>query len=312
MAARKPDYRHTYRLVGLIVVAVAIALLVRSKLVPDSFGERGHFRADAIEQARSYTPRHLGRQTCADCHDDVVALHAKDAHARVECESCHGPGLVHVEAEGEGVIIRPAGREPCLVCHQQLPSRPGDFGQIQPAEHLRFVGVEDQETECTVCHDPHEPLFMDRDLRQARLHPLIHRCRDCHIGRADETLPRPAEHPAIFSCDYCHEEIARGFAERPHQEVRCTTCHLFFRESESAGRILRDSDPRFCLLCHRDADFRSEDSPPGIDWPDHRELMAETDADLDKRCTDCHQDRIHPLSPRDRGAAGGPAGRMGE
>jgi hypothetical protein len=164
------------------------------------------------------------------------------------------------------------------------------------------VNVRVPETECTACHDPHEPLYMDRDLHGARLHPLIHRCRDCHIGRTDQGQARPAGHPAIFACDYCHAGIAADFAKRPHRAVGCTTCHIFFVESESAGRILRDADPRFCLLCHREADFRAEGGPPTIRWPDHLDDVAQDEADRQKRCIDCHQDRIH-LGPA-RGSPG--------
>jgi len=302
---RKPvSYRHTIRLAVIIGAAVVIALVIRSLLVPESFGVLGHYRQDAIEETARFEPRHVGHAVCADCHDDVIALHAKDAHARVPCESCHGPGATHVAAEGDGDIRRPNGKQPCLVCHELMLARPGEFAQIVPEEHYRFVGVAQPETECTACHDPHEPLYMDRDLRTARLHPVIHRCRDCHAGRTDESLPRPEGHPAIFQCQYCHPQIVADFAARPHNRVRCTACHIFFRESESAGRILRDADPRFCLLCHRDADFRSNQAPPGIDWPSHREDMAATDDDLEKRCIDCHQDRIHKLQSQITAALG--------
>jgi hypothetical protein len=295
MSRKSPSYGHAIRIFLIIGVALVVALVVRSQLVPESFGEIGHYRAAALDEARRFTPRHVGRETCDICHDDVVALHAKDAHATVSCESCHGPGQAHVDAEGEGGIVRPQGQPACLVCHQFMPARPGEFAQIVPADHYEFVGVAEPQTACTACHDPHEPLYMDRDLRTARLHPLIHRCRDCHTGRTDESLPRPADHPAIFECDYCHAPIVSGFQERPHAAMRCTACHVFIRESEFAGRIVRDADPRFCLLCHRETDFRSADAAPGITWPDHREMMAMDDADLTKRCVDCHQDRIHPL-----------------
>jgi len=296
---RKPaSYRHTFRIFGLITVAVAAALVLRSLLVPDSFGEHEHLQAAAVADALEPDVHHVGKTTCAECHDELADLHAKDAHAWVQCETCHGSGTLHVDADGDGDIHRPDGKDACLVCHRLLLARPGEFAQVKVEEHYRFVGVEDPATLCIDCHDPHEPLYMDRDLRNARLHPLIHRCRDCHPGRTDESMPRPAEHPAIFQCDYCHAEVVADFATRSHRAMRCTTCHIFFRESEFAGRILRDADPRFCVLCHGEADFRSASAAPSIAWPDHREDMAVDDGDLAKRCVDCHQENIHRLGTR--------------
>ncbi len=298
----RPSYRHTIRLFLLIGIVLAGALVVRHLLVPASFGELGHYRAAAIAEAGEPAPRHVGAAACADCHDVVAALRAKDAHASVQCETCHGPGAAHVEAGGDAPIRRPDGREACLVCHRLLLARPGDFAQVVPAAHYEFVGVADPETPCTACHDPHEPLYMDRDLRTARLHPLIHRCRDCHPGRPDETLPRPPDHPAIFRCDYCHGAIAADFADRPHRRMRCTACHVFIREGESAGRIVRDADPRFCLLCHRAAPFRGATAAPSIEWPAHLDDVADPGR-RDLRCIDCHQDRIHRTGALGVGAA---------
>lgn len=290
----RPSYRHTVRLFVLVGVALAAALAARQALVPPSFGEQGHFRAAAVQEAREAELRHAGSGACADCHDDVAGLHAKDAHAPVPCETCHGPGAAHAAAGGEAPVRRPQGQDACLACHRLQPERPGDFPQITPAEHYRFVGVADPQTPCVACHDPHEPLFMDRDLRQARLHPLIHRCRDCHPGRTDEKLARPAGHPAIFQCDYCHGALATDFAARPHHEVRCTACHVFFRESDSAGRILRDADPRFCLLCHGAAEFRTAGGPPPVEWPEHGQAMGGDGGDgPPPSCLECHQDAIH-------------------
>jgi len=294
MADKRASYRHSFRIFGLIGAVVVVAVVLRLLLVPDSFGEHGHYRAEAVAEALDYEARHVGKATCADCHDDVVDLHAKDAHAAVQCETCHGIGAAHADTDGDGPIRRPEGQGACLVCHQLLLARPGEFAQIEVSEHYEFVGVGDPTTECTACHDPHEPLYMDRDLRIARLHPLIQRCRDCHAGRTDTTMPRPTEHPKIFECNYCHSGLVADFAERPHGFLRCTACHIFFRESEFAGRILRDADPRFCLLCHRDADFRDDDAAPGIDWPEHLDDVADDD-EHDARCIDCHQDRIHRL-----------------
>jgi len=301
MGENRADYRHTYLLFGLIGVALVAGLVIRALLVPETFGQYGHYRAAAPLDIRALPREHIGERSCASCKDPKAqdhavkaALHDKDAHSPVPCEDCHGPGAEHAARPKEVKLLKPEGRQACLGCHQLLAARPGWFPQVDWQEHFRFVGVADQKTACTACHDPHEPLFMDRDLRTARLHPLIQRCRDCHTLRVNEEVPRPADHPPIFACAYCHAPLVADFEQRTHHKVRCTTCHIFFRVSDFAGRILRDADPRFCLLCHGNADFRSDSAPPGIDWPDgHLNDVAETEADRSKRCIDCHQDRIH-------------------
>lgn len=288
------DYRHTYLLFGAVVGVLGLGLVARALVVPPSFGEFGSFRGQALVAAQRKVPGYQGKARCAKCHKKQAKLHDKDAHARVQCEACHGLGRDHAAAPKVTKMKIGKGKQACLVCHQHLEARTGSFGQVDWKKHYKFVGVKDHSISCTKCHNPHEPLFMDRDLRSARLHPLIHRCRDCHTGaKRDPSTPRPASHPVIFECKNCHKSVIEDFAKRPHKKVRCTTCHLFFKKSDWAGRIIRDADPRFCLLCHRKAKFRSKDSPPGIDWPSHREDMG---GDADTRCIDCHQDKIHKTS----------------
>jgi flagellar biogenesis protein FliO len=290
----RASYRHSFRLFGIIGLLVVIAFVVRQLLVPPSFGQQGSYRGAAVEEARVHAPRHIDEAICGECHKKQAHLHGKDAHASVQCGTCHGPGWRHAkEPETEKVKI-PDGKDECLVCHRRLDARPGWFPQIRVHEHFLLVGVKDESISCLSCHDPHEPLFMDRDKRSARLHPLVHRCRDCHTGRVSDYLPKPDRHPVIFECDYCHKETTESFASGAHHKIRCTTCHLFSKETAYAGRIIRDTDPRFCLLCHRDADFRSSSAPPGIDWPDHLEDVQSGPEDAEKLCVDCHRDRIHP------------------
>ena len=285
------DYRHTYRLFGVLLGVLVLALGARAVVIPPSFGEYGSFRSEALVAARNIVPGHQGKKRCARCHPKVAKLHAKDAHAGVQCEACHGMGRQHLAGPGKKMLRKDGGKQACLTCHRRLDARPGSFGQVDWKEHYTFVGVTDFSIKCVKCHSPHEPLFMDRDLKTARLHPLIHRCRDCHTGtKRDPATPRPKSHPAIFQCKDCHKAVVVDHARRSHKKVRCTTCHLFFKESDYAGRIVRDADPRFCLLCHRKAKFR-KDSPPGIQWPSHREDMGGTKT---ARCIDCHQhDNIH-------------------
>lgn len=292
------DYRHAWRLFAAIGLLLVVAAGARALAIPDSFGDVGFYRAAALAEARERQPRHVGESTCRECHDEEADLHDKDVHLHVACETCHGPGGKHAEAEGEGNIIVPKGKEPCLVCHRLDQARPGAFPQIRWEDHYKYVGVADTSVGCTACHNPHEPLFLDRDVSKARLHPLIHRCGDCHVGGMDEAQPKPEGHPATFECSYCHEAVVKDFADRTHQDVRCTTCHLFVKDSEYAGRIIRDADPRFCLLCHREAPFRSDDAaPPSIEWPAHLEDVGEEDAKPTTPCIECHRDAIHAPRP---------------
>jgi len=284
------DYRHAYPLFTLVALGIIAFTAGRQLFVPPTYGQYGHYRGAAPGEARRRTPRHVGQIQCNECHEDIAKLHDKDAHARVACEACHGPGFKHKKnPETKPVVDR--SQAACLVCHQQLLARPASFPQIQVAKHYALVGVKDAKLACVKCHSPHEPLFMDRDLRKARLHPLVHRCRDCHAGRTNDRIPRPKNHPPIFDCAYCHKKRVADFAKRKHHKLRCSTCHVFLKETQFAGRIVRDSDPRFCLLCHRKAKFRSANAAPGIDPKKHLE-------DPKTACIECHSDAIHGDIPK--------------
>lgn len=315
------DYRHTKRLFGFTVLAMAAMGFVLDALVPSSYGRFGPYRAQALGDAAAPAPVHLGEQSCRSCHEREVSLHDKDAHARVACEACHGPGHEHV-AFHEDIARRGVDppdvvpshcrmqvkeeREWCLHCHAADPARPGGFPQIVWTEHMQLSGVAPSagraDTEvlpCGTCHDPHEPLFMDRDLRTARLHPLVHRCEDCH-GRVEPSFVAagaPERHPVTFSCDYCHATVADEFTRSPHESLECTTCHVYFKESAYAGRIIRDTDARFCLLCHERQDFRDPDGPKMIRWPSHREAMRNGAQDTRQSCIECHRPALHYPAP---------------
>lgn len=290
----RPDYRHAYPIFLIVGVLGLTALFVRSKLVPATFGQYGYYRGAALDDAREPLPRYTGSAACAECHGDVAAIHDKDAHGTVQCETCHGPGAKHVK-DNDVPMLLPKTRDDCLICHRRLDARPGSFPQVDWQEHFRFLGVSNPTTACIRCHSGHEPLFMDRDLRTARLHPLIQQCGDCHLGRTDQTQKQPATHPQVFQCDYCHPAIAASRAKSSHKNVACSTCHLFVKENAFSGRIIRDADPRFCLLCHRKADFKSAAGPPTIDWPAHIKDVSGDAPDPKRSCTECHQENIHDM-----------------
>ncbi len=294
----RPDYRHAYPVFLIVAAGLAAALLARAALVPKTFGQEGFYRASARDDAKLPPPQYAGHAACAECHADIDGICAKDAHGTVECETCHGPGAKHI-ADNDVPLAIPDAKDDCLTCHRRLDARPGSFPQIDWQQHFQFVGVTNPATACVRCHSGHEPLFMDRDLRTARLHPLVHACGDCHTGRTDEAMKQPPTHPQIFSCAYCHPAVAKSFAAASHNSIRCTTCHVFIKENAFSGRIVRDADPRFCLLCHRKTDFRSASGPPSIEWPAHIRDAAGEAPDPKRSCVSCHQDQIHAARTRE-------------
>ena len=301
----KGTWSHVLRLGLALGVIGALAIVARAALVPDSYGRYGYYRGDAVREAmRTSKPAHQGRAVCAGCHAEEAALHAKDFHSGIQCESCHGSGGEHVASVGqraEGAtghveVVVPRTQEPCLWCHRRLAARPTSFPQIDPEEHLRAFAVADLETPCMRCHNPHEPLFLETPLREARLHPGIQQCRDCHAGAVDVAAPRGDDHQIVFECRYCHADLAADFAGRTHGGLYCGRCHQSHRESESAVRIVRSHGPDFCLLCHRDFPLREEVGLPTIDWPAHLERnpgQPPPPLHEDTPCIDCHMDRIH-------------------
>ena len=60
------------RLGILFVIAIAALVIARQRFVPESFGELGHYRADALDEALEQPIRFAGAEACADCHDDVA------------------------------------------------------------------------------------------------------------------------------------------------------------------------------------------------------------------------------------------------
>ncbi|HEY3356543.1 MAG TPA: hypothetical protein VGQ83_25050 [Polyangia bacterium] len=289
---------YSRRLVVIIGVALAVGLTARWAAKPKGFGRAGHYRGDAPAEEAVRAPRHQGQQVCAPCHDAEFQKHEKDVHLSVECEDCHGAGDVHVAARrakapaAEGRMFRQLAQANCLACHRRLVARPALFPTVDVGAHFKLVGVRDPATTCQSCHSPHEPLFLDRKVSQARIHPLIHPCTDCHRDASVAQRPRPEGHVVTFQCRDCHADVVADFATKPHKALDCRACHPFRKDSEFSGRIFKNASPQFCLMCHRDAAFKERGRMPLIkSLEEHRKDMGGDDA---KRCVDCHlTEKIH-------------------
>jgi len=135
-------------------IFISLFLLLRSILVPDTFGQYGHYRGDSLTDNALPEIHHSGQQACFDCHQDVEDLKQKDLHSTIHCETCHGPGQKHVLSMEAADIIKPDSREFCGVCHEKnAAKRQSTIVQIKISEHN--VGKK-----CIECHNPHQPWEM--------------------------------------------------------------------------------------------------------------------------------------------------------
>ncbi|MEZ5084676.1 MAG: hypothetical protein R2750_14735 [Bacteroidales bacterium] len=137
-------------LIPLFAVFILLFLIARYFLIPDSFGEEGHFRFDSIEENRAKSMNYAGKDACAECHDDKALEMESDMHAGISCESCHGPGLAHYDNPDSVRLIVPVEREFCGLCHAYNPTRKSKIAQVDLNEH-------NVDNNCIECHNPHLP-----------------------------------------------------------------------------------------------------------------------------------------------------------
>ena len=135
----------------LFACFITLFIIVRHFLVPDSFGEYGHYRADALIDIAEQELNYAGKEACIDCHSDIYEMLLTDMHAKLSCEVCHGPGLKHADSMEASDISKKSGREFCGLCHAMNPARPLDVvSQVDLNEH----NIENKN--CIDCHNPHQ------------------------------------------------------------------------------------------------------------------------------------------------------------
>jgi predicted CXXCH cytochrome family protein len=178
----------------------------------------------------------VGNKTCVECHADYTRAFPSSPHARLHiegaphndsagCESCHGPGSLHVKAGGGRKLIVNPGRDPqaCFTCHLDV------HAQFKLPQHHPVL---EGRMNCVQCHDPHGADIMKASHRTALgVHPatgmsgLNESCAECHREQA---------RPMVFH----HEALREG----------CTICH--HPHGSIADKMLVQRDNNLCLKCH--------------------------------------------------------------
>jgi predicted CXXCH cytochrome family protein len=224
---------------------------------------------------------------CYSCHSltgngnaasGTVAGHDKvadSAYFDVQCESCHGAGLQHVEGVGQGMLIRPLAK-------------------------LSMAGTGN----CGDCHSGmHQPFVEEWRLsRHSNINPsrvANADCAGCHEGR--KALERwgfdvnfvekanPTDYQPVAACGVCHDPHGSGnpsqlrypvTSQDPDQNL-CMKCHN--RRSEPEIGTSSPHAPQGAMLLGF-AGYR----PPGFVYDTARIYGSHATTQNPKLCAGCH------------------------
>ncbi len=144
------DSAHLIRPAVVLLAALGLFMAIRAAVIPKGFGQYGHYRPGALEQARAKPISYAGQDTCLMCHEDQGKARAAGRHAHVACEACHGPQAKHANDPGSLKPTLPDVANLCRRCHEKDAAKPAGFPQVATAEHSGGAG-------CNSCHQPHNP-----------------------------------------------------------------------------------------------------------------------------------------------------------
>ena len=223
----------------------------------------------------------MGADICESCHEDISVAMRMNPHgqsadprtpsARQGCEACHGPGSLHVEADGQSsagmLAFHPVSDETtelqnaaCLTCHRG-----------KPLMHWQASAHDNEDTACSRCHSVHSPdralerstqaevcYQCHRNIRsqtyQASTHPIREGkvvCSDCHNAHGGLG---PAELTALSTnenCYACHAEKRGPFLWEHYPATEdCSLCHRVHGSIHPA--LLSKQAPQLCQQCHED------------------------------------------------------------
>ena len=178
----------------------------------------------------------------------ALSEEAQEEGEQVEgCETCHGPGSLHVESRGDkSKIIRGDDEATCFTCHLDVK---GKF----TLQHHHPV-PEDRMT-CSDCHDLHGSdvratggsMLLGQDDKCLKCHkevrgPFVFEhdamregCTVCHSPHGSITDKLLVAGPTI-TCVRCHIEDEHG---EVHHHYACTDCHTKAHGSNNARSSLR-------------------------------------------------------------------------
>ncbi len=264
------------------LVLVLMGLLALSRI--DAYGQDGR---------KASTEGYIGPtilEGCKACHPQIFEVFRKEnPHGpallqqgllpeKTGCEACHGPGMKHINAGGQGMIFSFKDRnakersDACLKCHEKEKK----FFQFGRGVHkLSAVG-------CNDCHQMHgtrmarsllkgkEPdlcFSCHQDVKSKFYLPTRHKvlegavkCTDCHTPHGSRTRASLRTGSrfnfSVDVCFKCHPE-KRGPWVFEHSSVKvegCVACHLP-HGSPNRFLLIRPQVRTVCIECHGQRHF---------------------------------------------------------
>jgi len=278
--------------------------------------------AGAASTASGSESHYVGSKACEKCHDEVWEPFQSNAHHMAEldgalvgdrtgCESCHGPGSQHVEADGNeedpgfatmNNFKKMKPDEAAAVC--QTCHKTGEQFYWDQSAHARNAVM------CQSCHSIHGAksegqskllskertaelcISCHRD-KQAALEHTAHMplregamsCADCHNphGSVGPHMIKAASNTEL--CVTCHMDKRGPFLyEHPPVRENCVTCHL--PHGSNNDKVLAGKRPYLCQRCHIGARHPST----LYDVPDLS--LSGANKVVNRSCTNCHS-QIH-------------------
>jgi DmsE family decaheme c-type cytochrome len=236
---------------------------------------------------------YAGEDTCLTCHDDMKKGYHDSAHARAQnlrspkanmgCESCHGPGKAHVDADGDPELIKRLAQvtpaevsETCTSCHNR-------------SEHAQWDGSkhDSRSMSCSTCHSIHNAKSETGQLKAATERDTCNQCHQREASKIARSSHMPVQEGKM-SCSTCHNphgsQNVRMLREGNSIAEACTSCH-----AEKRGPFLFEHavGRENCVTCH---------DPHGSN--NDRLLVAKQPM----LCQRCHIHARHPATIYDQSA----------
>lgn len=280
----------------LALLLAALAFVIASAATAADVGHAGY----------------VGDAVCLSCHGKLEKHFEMTIHAKVlteqngrtplmkhGCESCHGPGQMHVDAGGgkgtggpdfisfaKGTDVHRQNAV-CLSCHTT-------------GAQLYWKGSPHQSRDvgCTTCHNVMEKVSARYQLAKPT---VMATCRQCHLmppsqvwhsqhmpvreGPASGTSDMGRE--GWMTCTSCHNPhgtTTQFMISAPTINDKCLSCH-----ADKRGPFLWEHPPvvENCLNCHQ---------PHGSI---HRAMLK---VDPPRLCQTCHDPSRHPTEARGPGS----------